>query len=384
MPEHLFPNDLDVDFGELAHVIPASPDGPRGVPLDEVSLEDRAHHSNLTLLCANCHTTIDKALAAYPDEMLHEWKQKRIEEIRIAVATPTFQTRAEARAHLQAELDANRAIHTNFGPVGDPYRDGNPALWRRHARGTIVPNNRKIRQVLEANRHLLTRDEQETLAVYQLHVEQFEDRHILDDFTTGTERFPEAIERILLEEKETNQVGIGLEDGEMFDAEDVDASIEKGAGTGFFVVVPTQITHVAYERAEERGICVTGFVELLDALKHDENIAQHIDSQEQYERRRLTHNKDVKSLKRKGRHAYEIRRDKLRSLTIITTNDYEFTADRLYTLLESYQTIEPDLIVVTNPSCCGFSTDSQRAAAQAGIPLVRFGDFLDDLGAKWT
>ena len=42
------------------------------------------------------------------------------------------------------------------------------------------------------------------MAVYRLHVEQFEDRHILGDFTTGTERFPEAIERILLAEKETD------------------------------------------------------------------------------------------------------------------------------------------------------------------------------------
>lgn len=203
--EYLFPDDLDVDFGELAHVIPASPDGPRGVPFDEVVAEDRAHHSNLILLCANCHTTIDKAPAAYPAEMLHGWKQKRIDEIQIAVSTPTFQTRAEARAHLQGELDTNRAIHTRYGPVGDPYRQGNPALWRRHARATIVPNNRKILRVLEANRHLLTRDEQETLAVYRLHVDQFEGRHVLEDFTTGMERFPEAIERILLDEKETGR-----------------------------------------------------------------------------------------------------------------------------------------------------------------------------------
>ncbi|MBV9163342.1 MAG: hypothetical protein JO281_17705 [Pseudonocardiales bacterium] len=199
----MFPDDLDVDFGELAHVIPASPDGPRGVPFEEISLIDRAHHSNLILLCAKCHTTIDKAPAAYPPEKLHEWKQKRIEEIRVAVATPTFQTRAEARDHLQRELDANRAIYTKYGPVGDPYMDGNPALWRRHARATIIPNNRKILRVLEANRHLLTRNEQETLAVYRLHVEQFENRHILNDFTTGTERFPEVIQRIL-KEKETD------------------------------------------------------------------------------------------------------------------------------------------------------------------------------------
>jgi hypothetical protein len=42
------------------------------------------------------------------------------------------------------------------------------------------------------------------------------------------------------------------------------------------------------------------------------------------------------------------------------------------------------LIVVTNPNCRGFSTDSQRAGAQAGISLVHFDDFLDDLGTKWA
>jgi hypothetical protein len=177
---------------------------------------------------------------------------------------------------------------------------------------------------------------------------------------------------------------IGLEEGEAFDAQDVDVAIEEVAGTGFVVVVPTRITHAAYERAEDLGICVTGFGELVDALEHDENIAQHIDSQEKYERRRLIRNKAVKSLKRKGRHAYEILRGKLRSLTIITTNDYEFTTDRMYILLESYEGIDPDLIVVTNPNCSGFSTDSWRAAEQAGIPLVLFDDFLDGLGTKWT
>lgn len=200
--------------------------------------------------------------------------------------------------------------------------------------------------------------------------------------STRLSSFQLEIERTFL--PDARVLCIGLEDGETFDAEDVDASIDKVVGTGFFVVVPTRIAHAAYERAEERGICVTGFGELLNALNCDENIAQHIDSQEQYERRRLTRNRAVKSLKRKGHHAYEIGRDKLRSLTIITTNDYEFTADRLYTLLESYQRIEPDLIVVTNPNCRGFSTDSRRAAAQTGIPLVHFDDFLDDLGAKWT
>ncbi|MGW3186105.1 hypothetical protein ACWDD9_43240 [Kitasatospora sp. NPDC001119] len=192
-----------MDFGELAHVIPASPEGPRGVPLADVSAQDRAHHSNLVLLCANCHTTIDKAPDSYPVEILHDWKRQRFEEIQAVVATPAFQTRAEARARVEAILDSNAAIHARYGPVGDPYRQGNPTLWRKYARSIVVPNNREILRVFEANLHLMTREEQETVAIWRLHVQQFESRHILDDFSTGTERFPEAISRILLDDEVT-------------------------------------------------------------------------------------------------------------------------------------------------------------------------------------
>lgn len=177
---------------------------------------------------------------------------------------------------------------------------------------------------------------------------------------------------------------VGIDPGETFDAEDLDKAIEDVPGTGFVVVVPTRISHATYERAEELGVCVAGFGELVNALRHDEDISQHIDSQEQYERRRLTHNKAVDSVKRKGRHAYEVHRKTLRPLTVVTTDNYEFTADQLYNILDSYRGIEPDLIVVTNPNCRGFSTDSTLAAAQAGIPVVRFFDFLDDLGTQWT
>jgi len=194
----LFPEDLDVDFGELAHVIPASPGGPRSVSSEEVSLESRAHHGNLILLCANCHTVIDKASKAYPSETLYRWKQNRVAEIHVAVGARRFEIRAEARACIEQQLLENRAIHAKYVPVDDPYSEGDPVLSRRHARANILPNNRKILQVLEANQHLLTPNEQEALAVYRLHVQQFEDRHVLGDARTGIERFPKAIQSVLL------------------------------------------------------------------------------------------------------------------------------------------------------------------------------------------
>ncbi|MFD6277189.1 hypothetical protein ACFWFI_16660 [Streptomyces sp. NPDC060209] len=63
---------------------------------------------------------------------------------------------------------------------------------------------------------------------------------------------------------------------------------------------------------------------------------------------------------------------------------YEFTADAMYTLAEGYREVKPDFIVVTNPNCRGFSTDSLRAASQVGMPLIRFSDFLDKLGTEWN
>jgi hypothetical protein len=152
----------------------------------------------------------------------------------------------------------------------------------------------------------------------------------------------------------------------------------------YIVVVPTRIAHGAYARAEERGICVGGFGDLLDAHRNDGDLAKHMDIQQQYERRRLTRNAAVRSVKRKGRRAYEIMRKKLRPLTIVTTDDYELTADQVYTLLESYESIPLDVIVVTNPNCRGLSTDSQEAAADAGVGLELLRDFLQKLATNWS
>jgi hypothetical protein len=129
---------------------------------------------------------------------------------------------------------------------------------------------------------------------------------------------------------------------------------------------------------------VAGYGELKSALSDDDDVAEHIDTQERYERRRLINHQAVESLKRCGHHAYEIRRGGLRSLTIVTTNVYEFTADELYNLLDSYAGIDPDFIVVTNPNCKGLSTDSQQASKRAGIGLLLFSELLDGLGEKWA
>ena len=149
---------------------------------------------------------------------------------------------------------------------------------------------------------------------------------------------------------------VGVSNRETFGADDVDAAMRSMADLQFIVVLPTdKIDHSAYQHAEECGVCVAGFGELRSALDDDADVAEHIDSQEQYERRRLIGHAAVESLKRRGYHAYEIRRSGLRPLSIVTTNVYEFTVDELYNLLDSYAGVDPELIVVTNPNCQGLS-----------------------------
>lgn len=85
--EILWRNELtlsDTNFGELAHIIAASEDGPRGTA---ESMEKQVEAENIMLLCPKCHKEVDNAanLAQYPAEVLIKMKEEH--EERIAIVT---------------------------------------------------------------------------------------------------------------------------------------------------------------------------------------------------------------------------------------------------------------------------------------------------------
>ena len=71
-------------FGELAHNVAASPDGPRGDAKRSPQFSDDP--DNLILLCPNCHTLVDKPgwQQDYPEALLAQWKQQHEGTIRVA------------------------------------------------------------------------------------------------------------------------------------------------------------------------------------------------------------------------------------------------------------------------------------------------------------
>jgi len=70
------------NFSEMAHIIGASEDGPRG---DETSEIQQDNPENIMLLCKDCHKEIDDCnnIDKYPADLLRKWKKEHEERINI-------------------------------------------------------------------------------------------------------------------------------------------------------------------------------------------------------------------------------------------------------------------------------------------------------------
>jgi hypothetical protein len=168
-----------IHIAEMAHIFAASDTGPRArVDLTE---EERGAFKNLILLCPSCHTLIDKAPDAYPDAKILEWKRAHYEKIARAFGAVEYQDRASARRAVEPLLTANRGIFDQFGPHNE-YRE-NPEselaeVWQRKMLSHILPNNRKILAIADANRTLLDAEEHRTVERFRQHVDDLEQRHL--------------------------------------------------------------------------------------------------------------------------------------------------------------------------------------------------------------
>ncbi len=91
-------NDLMHDYrvgqpmkwGEVAHIMPASPKGPRGQARHDAGQAQALTNdpANLMLLCPSCHDKIDRDAEGYPEQDLSNLHQAHCERIRLAASTP--------------------------------------------------------------------------------------------------------------------------------------------------------------------------------------------------------------------------------------------------------------------------------------------------------
>ena len=73
-------------WAEVAHVLPASPQGPRGAPghTDDAAKRLTADPDNLMLLCPSCHEKIDIDVDGYPLDDLSRQHRDHVERVRFA------------------------------------------------------------------------------------------------------------------------------------------------------------------------------------------------------------------------------------------------------------------------------------------------------------
>lgn len=196
----LFDGESEVDFGELAHIIAASRGGPRDVEVGAMPAAERADHSNVVVLCANCHTRVDKAPDVYPAAVLVDWKRRQQEAGQRAFGTPKFTSREAARQYLEPLIAKNRAVFLRYGPVAGDFSEDRAALWRRHAASSIVPTNAAIERLLQQNFDLLSPEERAVASQFALHAREFADRHVFGGATVGSATYPEAMDKMLTSE----------------------------------------------------------------------------------------------------------------------------------------------------------------------------------------
>jgi hypothetical protein len=178
----------------LAHIIAKSGVGPRGD--DPLPLKARNDGSNILLLCPTCHDLVDtmSATDVFTPEILRQWKRDHERRVRHGAAIPTFASRDELDSAVSAILRENEGVWRNLGPESpaaeEPYNEEAAARWRDRVVAVIIPNNRRILELIDANRDLLSTAGLSRVEDFRVHAASLDLNYTSGVRRAGGPRFP--------------------------------------------------------------------------------------------------------------------------------------------------------------------------------------------------
>lgn len=186
-----------IHVAEMAHIFAANDEGPRANAA--LSKEERGAFDNLILLCANCHTIVDKASAAYPDAVILGWKRDHARKLEGLFGAVKLADRPSGRKLIEPLLVENHAIFHQYGPHIEAARNpesGAAEQWKRKMLTRIIPNSRRILTIVDANQNLLVDAERSALEQFRQHVNDLEAFHI-EGLREDASQFPEDFAKIM-------------------------------------------------------------------------------------------------------------------------------------------------------------------------------------------
>ena len=188
-------------IGEMAHIRGDRPGSNRYDPSQ--TRAERDGYENLVLLCPNHHTLIDRPENEdrYSVDFLKDMKAEHENFVSGRLGKLQFSDKNEVAAYLYPLMRENYEAFINFGPHSEIARK-NPesdahGVWLSERLTTIIPNNRRMLGVIEANTGLFDPEEQTILARFGLHVRSY-DQWVHDEITyEGVVRFPAEFEALI-------------------------------------------------------------------------------------------------------------------------------------------------------------------------------------------
>lgn len=191
-------------LGEMAHICGDQPGSNRHDPAQ--TPQQRDDYQNLILLCPTHHTLIDRRENEERFSMGLLLQMKADHEACIhsrLESTPARDGPGLAR-EIVPLLAENHQVWLTYGPRSEfarknPHSDAAFALWLSERLTTIVPNNRRISEILKAGRGAFAPEEQEVVALFMIHARSYE-RWVQDEISyEGVARFPEKFEALIKE-----------------------------------------------------------------------------------------------------------------------------------------------------------------------------------------
>ena len=166
-------------LGEMAH-IKGEKAGSNRYDKDQTDVL-RDGYENLILLCPNHHTLIDKPENEniYDVDVLLGMKIAHENKISMRLEAEKITNAEELKYRISIYLAENQQAWMQYGPLSDvaqknPHSAEIHAIWLSERLSTIVPNNRIIVNLLDANRNLFSKSEQSIVSRFLVHAKSYE------------------------------------------------------------------------------------------------------------------------------------------------------------------------------------------------------------------